>query len=97
MGGGSLLDKLTAKQLDKLLEQTGEEGRRQHELDVQRNRMTFVLLLSLPILTVLLCFLFLHYDKGDRLREIIALLIGLAGGGAGGFTLAKATSRNSDS
>ncbi len=91
-----MLDKLNTNQIDKLLDQTNEESCRQHDLDLQQNRMTFVMLLSIPILVLLLCFVFLHYGKGDLLREIIALLVGLGGGGAGGYTLGRASRRRTD-
>ncbi len=89
--GDSFIDKLDTKQLGKLLDQAGEDGKRQHQLDVQRYWMTFLLLFSVPVFVLLLCWIFLNYEKGDLLREIIALLIGLGGGGAGGYTLGRAS------
>ncbi len=94
--GSSFVDRLDTKQLGKLLDQTSDDSRRQHELDIQRNWMGFALLLSIPILVFGLCFVFLHYGKGELLREIIALLIGLGGGGAGGYTLGRVSKRSSD-
>jgi hypothetical protein len=86
---GSFLDKLSTDQLGKLIDQSDQEDTRQHQLRRERNWMTFGFLVTVLILIGFLCWLFLSYEKGDLLREIIALFIGLGGGGVGGYSVGR--------
>lgn len=89
----SLIDRLDAPQLGKLLDLADEADKREDSRKRESMRLLFALVLSIPLLIAFLCLIFLYFQKGDLLREIVALLIGLGGGGAGGFGIGRATAK----
>ena len=95
-GPDSFLDKLTTEQLSKILDQTEEANKRSNSIQTQGMWMAFAVFLAALVLIGFLCWLFLSFGKGDLLREIIALLIGLGGGSVGGFGVGRLTAKRPD-
>ena len=93
----SLIDKATTKQLDKLIEQADQAGRRDDAFKTLALKLAVAIVISALVLIGFLCWLFLHYEKSDALQQIVTLLVGLSGGGVGGFGVGRIISaRNRD-
>lgn len=89
------LEPAQRSRLGTLLANASDSDKRDSAGKIEAMRWTFVVCLAVLLLIGVLCWMFLHYEKGDLLREIIALLIGLGGGGAGGFGLGRWSARSS--
>lgn len=68
-----LYDKLTESQVSEILRYSENESARSHS----RKQQYFWGALTAFLL---LCFLFLAYEKAEFLKEVVALFVGLAGG-----------------
>lgn len=90
-GTDSFVDKLDTQQLGKLIDQADEDSKRAHERGAQLTRYGFIFMIALLVAILILCGMFLAFQKGDLLREIIVLLIGGAGGSGIGFTVGRAS------
>jgi hypothetical protein len=93
--GGSFLDRLSTSQLTKLIDQDAADSQRRHELAKQHSWMVFWLLLSVPAFILILCLLFLYFDKGDLLNQLFTLIMGAVGGG-GAVSWAASSKRSPD-
>jgi len=95
-GPDQFLEKLDKAQITQLLNQVETENLRGHQRQVLATWMAFGVVALIVLMIISLSWLFLSYQKGDLLREIIALLIGLGGGGTAGFGLGRITAKKSD-
>ena len=95
-GADPFIEKLNTAQITQVLNQVETENQRGHQRQVLTTWMALGVTALIVLMIISLCWLFLSYQKGDLLREIIALLIGLGGGGTAGFGLGRITAKKSD-
>lgn len=90
----ALLAKLTTDQVGKLIQQTDDADKREHDRFLASNksesRLMLVAIIAIPVTLLGLAWIFLHHNNAAELREIIALLLGAGIGSAGGYGLGVA-------
>lgn len=85
-----LLEKMTSEQVSHVLTNHEEESKRRHDRELARENSHRTYFIAGLVLIVVICWLFLGYDKTEHLDAVIAAVVGLIGGY--GFGRAKATS-----
>jgi hypothetical protein len=91
-----LLDKLSQAQLGQILDQTERDADRSFKLQSQAIKVILFVVVVAALLVFGLCWLFLGYQKGDLLRELFILLLGIGSGGIGGFAGGRLTAPKAD-
>lgn len=84
-----VIDKLDAAGLKKLLDNSAAERKQEHERRMLAMRLQTAVVFGALILIGILCWMFLTFDKTETLEKVIALMIGLVGGGIGGFGVGR--------
>ncbi|HEY5314399.1 MAG TPA: hypothetical protein VIK18_17835 [Pirellulales bacterium] len=77
-----LLEKLGPDQITTIIQQAGEQAKQRYSLKAQ-------CLWGALVAFVVTCFLFLHYNQGAMLKEVLAALGGLVAGFLGGLGYSK--------
>lgn len=83
------IEKLDASQLGQLLDQAGEDNRRADARNVLSMKLGFAAFVVTVLLIPALCWIFLSFHEGQLMRDILILLIGLAGGGTAGYGIGR--------
>ena len=75
-----LMGKLDGKHLTAVIANADKADERRHEQLKQQSKDQVVALASVLIAVLVLCGMFLGFQKSEQLDKILALIIGLAGG-----------------
>jgi hypothetical protein len=88
--GEAIVAKLTARQIDKIVDRDVEESKDRHRERMETiqtlRRLGYAALLSLVVIVIA----FLYYGKPELLKDIIVFLCGAGVGTAGGYGIGRA-------
>ncbi len=88
-GEGSMLEKLDSNQISQVIENAEKGSVREHDLDQKRENSNRLYLFGGFFFILLVCWLFLHYQKTEHIDAIISAVVGLLGGYGFGRANAK--------
>ena len=92
----ALTARLSDRQLSQVITQAAAEDLRKHEERMLLIRSTMYLLAGSLVVVIVLCWLFLYYQKSELITPIITAILGAAGGFGVGRSTAPKKPRDED-
>jgi hypothetical protein len=91
------LSKMTPENITQVITEAARESERRYYERIIGFSLASAGLLSVLLTLLALCFLFLTFQHPEYLQGIIGAVVGLVGGGAGGFGIGRATAPKPES
>jgi hypothetical protein len=87
----TIASKLTPEHISSALNEYAKDKERKQETTKLGMYLAFASLVGVLLFVLFLCWMFLQFNKPELLEKIIALIIGLFGGGVTGFGIGRGT------
>ncbi len=94
--GDALLQKLTDNHLSKVIAQTESENARKHRERILSIIIIAVMIVFAGIFILVLCYMFLSFQKPELLQPLITLILGFIGGMMSGIGLGRYTAQKNE-
>ena len=75
-----LMEKVTSAQISKVIGHAEAASQREHDYDLKRESSRRLYAITGVVFILLICLMFLHYDKTEHIDAIVSAAIGLLGG-----------------